>query len=238
MSGSDDVIWIWWYDRQGAIQTEGINFVQDLPRFLILLFAFQRFGLEDWGFNNSLDTGFDAIHPSDVASRGIAVDQTRYIKTSILRASGEWEDIDIDTSRQVHQAYGLVGRGTSVFCGTAARLRKVESSSKRHMAGGVTTASKPSTELREVTAKIHWQEEPRLNEAEGLREASRYGQTQIPWAIIRSRFTRATTLSIRQDISGKSLVSTDLKSGVLLVSSGWLCSFDRDQSLRWSARHF
>ncbi|ETW83429.1 hypothetical protein HETIRDRAFT_315798 [Heterobasidion irregulare TC 32-1] len=167
----DDVIWIWWYDRQGAIQTEGINFVQDLPRFLILLFAFQRFGLEGWGFNISLDTEFDAIYPSDVASRGIAADQTRYIKTSILRASGEWEDIDIDTIRQVHQAYGLVGRGTSVFCGTAARLRKVESSRKRHMAGGVTTAFKPSTELRKVTAKIHWQEEPLLNEAEGLRGA-------------------------------------------------------------------
>ena len=171
-------------------------------------------------------------------ARGMFIAATPYTRLLAFGASGESARIMINMRWQVHQAYGLVGRGTSVFCGTAARLRKVESSSKRHMAGGVTTASKPSTELREVTAKIHWQEEPRLNEAEGLREASRYGQTQIPWAIIRSRFTRATTLSIRQDISGKSLVSTDLKSGVLLVSSGWLCSFDRDQSLRWSARHF
>ena len=41
------MIWIWWYDRQGLIQTEGINLIQDFPRFLILLFAFQRFELED-----------------------------------------------------------------------------------------------------------------------------------------------------------------------------------------------
>jgi hypothetical protein len=32
----DDVAYVWWYDRQGAIQSHGINFVQYLPYFTCL----------------------------------------------------------------------------------------------------------------------------------------------------------------------------------------------------------
>jgi hypothetical protein len=42
-------VYVWWYDRKGAIQSSGINLVQDLPYFLVLLVAFQQFTLEDWG---------------------------------------------------------------------------------------------------------------------------------------------------------------------------------------------
>ena len=42
---------MWYYDRQGIIQVGGFNFVQDLPRFLVLLYALQRFELSDWGRN-------------------------------------------------------------------------------------------------------------------------------------------------------------------------------------------
>ncbi|PVF92559.1 hypothetical protein CPB86DRAFT_744149 [Serendipita vermifera] len=45
----DDVLWLWWYDRQGALQSHGINFLQDLPSLMVLLFAFQRLGEEEWG---------------------------------------------------------------------------------------------------------------------------------------------------------------------------------------------
>ncbi|KAG1766875.1 hypothetical protein EV702DRAFT_1148959 [Suillus placidus] len=47
----DDVMWIWYYDLQGIIQCSGINFIQDLPRFMVLLYALQRFKLHDWGRN-------------------------------------------------------------------------------------------------------------------------------------------------------------------------------------------
>ncbi|KAG2130825.1 uncharacterized protein EDB93DRAFT_1331954 [Suillus bovinus] len=47
----DDVMWIWYYDRQGIIQCSGINFIQDLPRFMMLLYALQRFKLHDLGRN-------------------------------------------------------------------------------------------------------------------------------------------------------------------------------------------
>ncbi|KAI6002250.1 hypothetical protein F5J12DRAFT_928239 [Pisolithus orientalis] len=41
-------IWIWYYDHQGLISVAGFNFVQDLPCFLVLLYALQQFNLEDW----------------------------------------------------------------------------------------------------------------------------------------------------------------------------------------------
>lgn len=45
----DDVIWTWFYDHLGIIGGEGINFVQDLPRFMVLLYALQRFRMKEWG---------------------------------------------------------------------------------------------------------------------------------------------------------------------------------------------
>ncbi|KAG2071116.1 hypothetical protein BDR04DRAFT_523485 [Suillus decipiens] len=47
----DNVMWIWYYDRQGTIQSSGINFIEDLPRFMVLLYALQRFRPEDQGRN-------------------------------------------------------------------------------------------------------------------------------------------------------------------------------------------
>ncbi|CAA7264594.1 unnamed protein product [Cyclocybe aegerita] len=45
----DNLLWVWYYDRQGILRSESIDILQDLPRFVVLLFAFQRFTLEDWG---------------------------------------------------------------------------------------------------------------------------------------------------------------------------------------------
>ncbi|KAI0783714.1 hypothetical protein C8Q75DRAFT_415091 [Abortiporus biennis] len=44
-----EVVHVWWYDRQGVIQSEGINVITNLPHFLALLVAFQRFSGDDWG---------------------------------------------------------------------------------------------------------------------------------------------------------------------------------------------
>ena len=49
MSVTDMIIWNWSYDQQGAIRTSAFDFAEDLPRFLILLFAWQRFTEQDWG---------------------------------------------------------------------------------------------------------------------------------------------------------------------------------------------
>ncbi|PPQ90091.1 hypothetical protein CVT25_012255 [Psilocybe cyanescens] len=55
---TDGHVWIWYYDRQGIVQSDGLSIFADFPRFLVLLFAFQRFGLEDWGIIRCLNPKF------------------------------------------------------------------------------------------------------------------------------------------------------------------------------------
>ena len=52
---TDDIVWIWCFDRAGCVHTEGISFIEDLPSFLVLLYALQRLTLEQWGLNARLD---------------------------------------------------------------------------------------------------------------------------------------------------------------------------------------
>ena len=58
----DTKLWILYFDRQGIIQSDGINLIQDLPRFLVLLLAFQRFDLEDWGVVTALNPKAELVH--------------------------------------------------------------------------------------------------------------------------------------------------------------------------------
>ena len=88
-------MWNWWYDRQGAIQTSGIDFVEDLPRFLILLFAWQRFTEEDWGI-----VRLGQLGQTFTCDNGI--------------------EITVDKDRPLlHRPYGIVGRGTTVVQATS-----------------------------------------------------------------------------------------------------------------------
>ncbi|KAF9007478.1 hypothetical protein BDQ17DRAFT_1422843 [Cyathus striatus] len=54
----DDVLWTRRYDRQNAIQSSGLNFVEDAPYFIALLLALQRFGMADWGVDPVLALPF------------------------------------------------------------------------------------------------------------------------------------------------------------------------------------
>ena len=92
------IIWNWWYDRQGAIQTSGFNFAEDLPRFLILLFAWQRFTEEDWG-----------VVPEGQPGRTFTCDK-----------SGKNVEITLDEDESpIHYPYGIIGRGTTVLRATS-----------------------------------------------------------------------------------------------------------------------
>ena len=59
---ADNVIWAWWYDREGCIQAEGFDFLQDLPTFFVLLYALQRLKLDQWGLNANLDGRVRKVH--------------------------------------------------------------------------------------------------------------------------------------------------------------------------------
>src|SRR5271163_837964 len=70
VGAADCKLWIWSYDRQGVLQSDGIDFIKDLPRFLVLLFAFQRFELSDWGVITELNPNSGLAHnPTPPANR-------------------------------------------------------------------------------------------------------------------------------------------------------------------------
>ncbi|KZT08871.1 uncharacterized protein LAESUDRAFT_723193 [Laetiporus sulphureus 93-53] len=50
----DNLAWVWWYDRQGAIQSSGVDFIKDLPYFLVLIATFRHLGLREWGIDATL----------------------------------------------------------------------------------------------------------------------------------------------------------------------------------------
>ncbi|KAG1807196.1 hypothetical protein EV424DRAFT_248780 [Suillus variegatus] len=100
----DEMVWVWHYDRQGTIQCSGINFIQDLPRFMVLLYAFQRFSLVHWGRNA------DFKHDEKNDSHKLMIDGV---------------DLELHTSHKDRVAhYGLKGRATNVFPVTSAKLSK------------------------------------------------------------------------------------------------------------------
>jgi len=102
IASTDDYLFIWYYDRQGPILTHGINFVQDLPYLLVLLFAFQRFTPADWG----VMTEFDAIG----TNHAIGLGDSRTPLDVIASGSA------------LRRNFTLIGRATRIY--------SVESSSK------------------------------------------------------------------------------------------------------------
>jgi hypothetical protein len=44
---------MWWFDRGGAIQSFGLNFIADFHLFVALLAILQRFDKADWGFDST-----------------------------------------------------------------------------------------------------------------------------------------------------------------------------------------
>ncbi|KAG1840485.1 hypothetical protein DFJ58DRAFT_689182 [Suillus subalutaceus] len=91
---NNDIIYIWYFDREDAIQCAGINFIQDLPRFLVLLLAMQRMGDEQWGHNSKF------THVPGVSCDVVIGDVDLKF------------DLKSDT-RTTH--FGLRGRATNVF---------------------------------------------------------------------------------------------------------------------------
>ena len=88
-------MWCWWYDRQGVIQTSGFDFMEDSPRFLVLLFAWQRFTEEDWG-----------VVPLGQPGQTFTCDDGVEITLA--------KDQDL-----IHRPYGIIGRGTTVLRATS-----------------------------------------------------------------------------------------------------------------------
>jgi hypothetical protein len=162
-------MWIWYYDRQGTIQSSGINFIQDLPRFMVLLYALQRFKLEDWGRNKD-------FLPVQVEGK-----QCHEFKIKDIEL-GE-VDLLLHTShdeRVTH--YGLQGRATNVVPVTSDAL------AKRY----------PNLDDGMV-AKIFWGEASRTSEPEILKKVEEIAEVHdtvkdhIPELLWHHTFTNPTS---------------------------------------------
>ncbi|CAE6439335.1 unnamed protein product, partial [Rhizoctonia solani] len=106
----DAMLWIWWFDRQGAIQSSGINFIEDLPRFMVLLFAIQRFDLDDWGFDEALDPSVALRHSSP------DIPTTQTVEYEVDGKDGKIKvRFSSKIEKPLHEVFSLKGRCTHVF---------------------------------------------------------------------------------------------------------------------------
>ncbi|KAG1772855.1 hypothetical protein EV702DRAFT_1201316 [Suillus placidus] len=136
---NNDMIYLWYFDRQDAIQCSGINLVQDLPRFMVLLLAIQRMPYAEWGYNRVFEpepgsSGEVRIPDEDIGE----VDLTFDLKSD---------------KRTTH--FGLRGRATTVFPVKSEKLSALVPTLPHH---------NPHNPTNELVAKLYWPEEERESE--------------------------------------------------------------------------
>ncbi len=51
----DDCLFIWYFDREGIVRSDGISFIAHFPRVLMLMALCQRFTHETWGQNGTFN---------------------------------------------------------------------------------------------------------------------------------------------------------------------------------------
>jgi hypothetical protein len=166
----DDVMWIWYYDRQGIIQCSGINFIQDLPRFMVLLYALQRFDLHDWGRNKD----FLPVQVEGKQCHEFKIKDVELGEVDLLLHTSHDE-------RVTH--YGLQGRATNVVPVTSEALTKKYGNFQDGM-----------------VAKIFWGEASRTSEPEilekvkGIAKVHPTVQGHIPKLLWHHAFTNPTSV--------------------------------------------
>jgi hypothetical protein len=60
LTATDERVHIWYYDRQGGIQSYGLDIIKNLPHFFVFLLALQRLDLEGWGIAKDLSFNTDS----------------------------------------------------------------------------------------------------------------------------------------------------------------------------------
>lgn len=147
VDGLDDWVWIWYYDRQGCVQSQGFNFVQDFLTFLVLLCAFQRFTLSNWGHQPTLDLRPLKAHLPDHPLNSEIRTDPESIENHIYSIPINENHYEVFTRAILHSTYEIIGRGT------------------------VTVLAKQKSTGKWVVLKLSWPESVRCNEATTIRDA-------------------------------------------------------------------
>jgi hypothetical protein len=138
------MIYVWYFDRQDAIQCSGFNFIQDLPRFLVLLLVMQWMPYAQWGYNPEFEP------EPGLSEKNIEVEDEKLGTTVDL-------EFDFDPSECITH-FGLRGRATNVF------------PVKSEMPSCLSRGHPSCNNTDELVAKLYWPEESRQSEAEILEE--------------------------------------------------------------------
>ena len=97
-----------------------MNFIQDLPRFLVLLLAFQRFTLEDWGINTVLNPDAHKFHDAATSDEvNVAIQSSPFEFQFPASGSNEGTKVEINPKELLYGRLGLRGRATRVVGATS-----------------------------------------------------------------------------------------------------------------------
>lgn len=171
-------MWLWYYDRQGTIQTSGLNFIVDLPYFLVLLAIFQRFTLRDWGIETEL------MHQAIEHHRWREEPKLPYDQASFVFAFPENKKVKVIRKDPLYQRFSLLGRGTAVYCA--------------EQVGGSFPANK------KLAFKISWPEKERESEVAILDKISEFKDNCIVGHVpelLGSRDLEYSTQTIRDELA-------------------------------------
>ncbi|KAG2132094.1 hypothetical protein DEU56DRAFT_448941 [Suillus clintonianus] len=172
----NDIIYTWYFDRQGAIQCSGINFVQDLPRFMVLLLAMQRMPYAEWGYHTlrELET------PGDIRVEDEKIGEVD-LKFNL-------------TSNKRTTHFGLRGRATTMFPVESKKLSRLVPNLPHH---------NPHNPTKELVAKLYWPEEARESEPDILKKVYKIAETDervryhVPEMVWFHKFEDTSTAKIR-----------------------------------------
>ncbi|KAG1803660.1 uncharacterized protein HD556DRAFT_1437417 [Suillus plorans] len=182
----NDMIYLWYFDRQGAIQCSGINFVQDLPRFMVLLLSIQRMPFVEWGYNQVFEPEHEPLGEILVPDKDIGeVDLAFNLKSD-----------DCTTH------FGVRGRATTIFPVRSEKLSALVPKLAHH---------NPYNPTNELVVKLYWPEEERESEGEILQKVyevakeDKEGKVKyhVPEMVWSHKFEDTSTANIRRALGLK-----------------------------------
>ena len=109
LMATDERVHIWYCDRQGGTQSHGLNIINNLPHFFILL-TLRRLDMEGWRFapNLSFDRNNHSPAQCEVTLHGPAVNLEAPIQQSAAI-------VEFTHDQVIRAHWGLVGRATTVY---------------------------------------------------------------------------------------------------------------------------
>ncbi|KAG1897795.1 uncharacterized protein F5891DRAFT_505686 [Suillus fuscotomentosus] len=201
---NNDIIYLWWFDRQHAIQCAGINFVQDLPRFVVLLFILQRMGYKQWGLHPLFEPE-PGYKGKIIVEYEDDTDKDGQDKKGQDKRKRVDLTLDLRSEKRVTH-FGLRGRATTVFPVTSKAL------------SALPRRSHFRNKTNELVAKLFWPEEARQSEPEILEEVYKIAKDDldvlghVPEMVWFHKFEDTSTAIIR-----KALGIDDAGSRVLYI---------------------